>query len=109
MDYNRTQPCNNCPYRKDAPLKHWSVEEFKDLIRNDKLQLGTNYGCHKKDGHVCVGWLMDQDKRDFPSIILRVSLSKNKVTREYLDKLNCKSSLFKSIKEMAKANYPEEF
>lgn len=109
MKYIRTQPCNNCPYRKDAPRRHWSAEEFKDLLKNDKLEYGTTYGCHKKDGHVCVGWLIDQDNRNLPSIMLRLSLSKNNVTRKYMDRLHCKSPMFKSIKEMAKANYPEEF
>jgi len=109
MKYKRTQPCNNCSYRLDAPLKLWDVEEFKDLIRNDQIFLGTTYGCHKKDGHVCVGWLIDQDNRGIPSIMLRISLSKHNITRDYMDKLHCKSPMFKSIQEMAKANYPEEF
>lgn len=106
-DYSRKQPCNNCPYRKDAPLKHWSIEEFKDLLANENTQFGTVYGCHKKDGHVCVGWLMNQDKNDFPSIMLRLSLSKNNVTREYLDALNSPSKTFQNVFSMCKANYPE--
>lgn len=106
-DYCRTQPCNNCPYRLDAPLQHWSIDEFKDLMASDNDYMGKVYGCHKNDGHVCVGWLMNQDKRRLPSIALRISLSTNKVTREYLDKLHCKSGLFESIEEMAVANFPE--
>lgn len=105
-NYCRTSPCNNCPYRKDAPLKYWGKDEFIDLIKNDKSLMGSVYGCHKNDGHVCVGWLMDQDKRGFPSISLRISLSKNSVDRKYLDKLSCKSAMFKNINEMVKANYP---
>lgn len=106
-DYCRTQPCNNCPYRKDAPLRHWSQDEFIDLVAKDNDYLGTTYGCHKNDGHVCVGWLMDQDTRGFPSIKLRISLGANSVTREYLDKLHCKSEIFKTIKEMVVANSPK--
>jgi translation elongation factor EF-4 len=107
--YKRVSPCNNCPYRINAPLRYWSAEEFKQLLLKDKEYLGTVYRCHKNDGHVCVGWLMDQDKRNHPSIALRISLSKNKVTRTYLDKLKCKSKMYSSIEEMCKANYPEEF
>lgn len=105
-NYFKKSPCNNCPYRKDAPLQLWAKEEFEDLLNSEKEQFGKIYGCHKKDGHVCVGWLMDQDKRNLPSIMLRMSLSKNNVTRKYLDSLHCKSELFESIEEMAKENYP---
>lgn len=104
-NYCRTQPCNNCPYRKDAPVKHWSILEFKDLVASENNYIGKVYGCHKADGHVCVGWLMNQDKRAFPSIALRMSLSEAKITREYLDKLSCKSEMFASVKEMCIANY----
>jgi Family of unknown function (DUF6283) len=106
-DYCRTQPCNNCPYRLDAPLQYWSIDEFIDLVKSDSDYMGKVYGCHKNDGHVCVGWLIDQDNRNFPSIALRISLSANKVTREFLDKLHCKTGLFKNIKEMANANFEE--
>lgn len=107
MNYCKTSPCNNCPYRKDAPLRHWSIQEFIDLLNKEKDYFGSVYGCHKKDDSVCIGWLMNQDKRNIPSISLRLSLSKNKVTREYLDKLNCKSKLYDTVEEMCYANYPE--
>jgi hypothetical protein len=107
--YKCKTPCKNCPYRKDAPLQLWSVEEFKDLAENDSNYMGKVYGCHKKNGSVCVGWLMDQDKRYFPSIALRLSLAKNNITRVYLDALRCKSPLYSSIQEMSAANYPEQF
>lgn len=106
MDFKRKSPCNDCPYRCDAPLSHWSKEEFDDLQREDTLQFGSTYGCHKNDGHVCVGWLMDQDKRNLPSISLRLVLSQSNVTRNYLDNLTCKSKMYTSIKEMVDANYP---
>lgn len=110
MNYSRKSPCNDCPYRKDAPLQKWDKEEFKKLLANETTNdpLGcTVYGCHKNDGHVCVGWLMDQDKRNHPSIKLRISLSQNNVTRQYLDGLKCKSKTYNSVKEMIKANYPQ--
>lgn len=107
ISYSKISPCNNCPYRKDAPLRHWSIEEFKDLLKSEEDYLGKVYGCHKKDGHTCVGWLMNQDQRNFPSIALRISLSQNKVSRQYLDKLKCKSPMFETVEEMCYTNYPE--
>jgi hypothetical protein len=109
MKYYKKSPCNNCPYRLDAPLQLWDKVEFEKLLASEKLQLGSVYGCHKDDGHVCVGWLMKQDENRFPSIMLRMSLSNNKVTREYLDTLHCKTGLYNSVEEMIEANYPELF
>lgn len=105
MRFERKSPCNNCPYRKDAPRRHWSIEEFRDLMIKDADYMGVTYGCHKKDDHVCVGWLMDQDKRGFPSLVLRMTLSKLRIDRTYLDNLASPSEMFKSIREMAIANF----
>lgn len=110
MNYTKKSPCDNCPYRKDAPLKLWAKEEFEDLLKSEQVDtssgnFGKIYGCHKKDGHVCVGWLMKQDENNFPSIKLRMSLSANNVNREYLDSLHCKTGLYDSVEEMIKANY----
>ena len=103
----KQSPCNNCPYRKDAPQQHWSIKEFKDLLDKDKEPMGAVYGCHKNDGTLCTGFVMDQDKRGIPSIMLRLNFSKNGVTVADLDQLNCKSELFDNIQEMAVANFPE--
>ncbi len=107
MDFFRKQPCNNCPYRKDAPLQHWHQEEFKKLQEENTMQFGKVYGCHKNDGHICVGYLMLQDQNNLPNINLRMVLLKNNVTRVYLNNLFCKSPLFNSIEEMIQANFPE--
>lgn len=102
-----TQPCNNCPYRKDAPLHHWHKSEYEKLLEMEGDQLGAVYGCPKNNGNVCVGWLIKQDENRFPSIMLRISLSKNNITREYLDSLHSPSPLYKDVNEMIEANYPE--
>lgn len=108
MQYSKKTPCKNCPYRKDAPLQLWDKEEFTDLLHNDSTQFGAKYGCHKQETkHVCVGWLMNQDKRNLPSILLRLDLLQNEVTREYIDSLYCKSEMYDTIEEMALANYPQ--
>lgn len=105
--FTKKLACNNCPYKKNSPLMHWSINEFIDLIEKDKEYFGTVYGCHKNDGHVCRGWLKDQDNRNFPSIALRLSLSKNNVNRDYLDNVCKGQDLYESIKEMAHKNYKE--
>jgi hypothetical protein len=107
--FSELQPCGNCPYRRDAPLQYWDVKEFGDLCNNDRDKVGKVYGCHKADGSVCRGWLLDQRKRDYPSLALRVTLSNNKVSPEYLSGLNSPSPLFYSISEMCSTNYPDRF
>lgn len=104
--FNCKQPCNNCPYRTDAPLKLWDKSEFETLLNSETDQLGNVYSCHKNNGSVCVGWLMKQDENNFPSIMLRIALSKHKVTREYLDALKSPAPLYKTVKQMIRANFP---
>lgn len=105
--FHCTSPCSNCPYRKDAKLKHWYKEEFEKLLQKESDLIGSIYKCHKQNGSVCVGWLMKQDENNFPSIALRMQLSANNVTREYLDQLNSPAPLFKDVKAMIKANFPQ--
>jgi len=107
MDFIKKSPCQNCPYRCDAPLSLWSAKEFINLLKNERSQFGAVYSCHKKDGGVCVGWLMNQDENRIPSIALRLMLSQKGITRKYLDSLNCKSKRFETIEEMIVANFPE--
>lgn len=105
----KSQPCSNCPYRKDAPLKHWDKAEFADLLSKDKDMMGASYGCHKNDGTLCTGFVINQDKRGMPSIRLRIELSQLGVRVADLDKLSCKSEMFETIEDMAHANYPRSF
>jgi hypothetical protein len=102
--FSGTSPCGNCPYRKDAKLALWDKIEFENLLKADKDYMGK---CHKNNGSCCKGWLINQDKRNFPSIALRLSLSKASISRKYLDKLNCDTEMFDTIEEMAIANFPE--
>lgn len=104
MEFKSNIPCNNCPYRKDAPKALWDRIEFDKLKLNDQVQFGPIYGCHKNNGCVCVGWLMDQDRRNFPNLNLRMKISRDKITREFLDSLHCSSEMFESIDEMIKYN-----
>lgn len=104
--YHCTQPCGNCPYRTDSKKKLWHPDEFKKVLDSENDYMGNTFLCHKQNGSICVGWLMDQDKRNLPSIMLRISLSKHNVTREYLDRLKSPAKLYKNAIAMIKANFP---
>jgi hypothetical protein len=104
-----TQPCNNCPYRTDAPLKLWHKTEYIKLLDFEKDPIGTIYGCHKDNGSICVGWLIKQYENNFPSIALRLSLSRNNITREYLNSLHSPSPLYKNLETMIKKKFSFTF
>ncbi len=103
-----TTPCTKCPYRKDAPLALWSADEFKDLLRTEADALGATYGCHNNDGTVCRGWFIDQRRRGFPSIMLRVSLAIHRITFEQQEAIQAPKGvkLFRSVVAMARTNFP---
>lgn len=105
--FDKKQPCQNCPYRKDAPIAHWHISEFAQLLESEKSQFGTVYGCHKGDGQICVGWLMNQNKRRLPSIALRMALIKHNINSNHFSSLQCNSEMFHTVEEMVEANYPE--
>lgn len=108
--FNRLTPCGSCPYRKCSTAARWAVEEFQDLLEHDRSELGRLYQCHQKDGHSCVGWLLDQRRRNLPSIALRLALIKaTDVPQQYIESLHSEAPLFDSVEEMCQANYPETF
>ena len=110
LRFGMNKPCDNCPYRKDAPLAYWDKLEFEGLLKSaDDPMTESIYGCHKQNGCVCVGWLMFQDDNRLPSIPLRLKLSQDGITREYLDALSCGCERFGSVAEMCKANFPNFF
>lgn len=102
-----SSPCKDCPYRKDAPLKLWQKFEFVKLMKDDKEQFARIYYCHKNNGNVCVGYLMNQDKRRLPNLNLRMILSKYNITTKQLDALKCKVPMYDTIEEMCEKNYQE--
>lgn len=105
MKFKTKTPCGTCPYRKDVPLSYWDRAEFEKLAATEKDYMGVVYGCHKKNGNVCVGWLIMQEKNGLPSIALRLALLKNGVTKEYLESLSCSSEMFDTTEEMIQTNF----
>ena len=101
-------PCGNCPYRKDAPREHWHPDEFKKLIASDRSVLGSVFLCHKQNGHVCVGWLLNQRARNVPSLALRLALMSGPEAKKLNEALRSATDggheLFDSIEAMCAAN-----
>lgn len=114
MIWDQTSPCATCPYRRSTKLSLWSEEEFTDLRRRDAVPLDSSvYACHSSavrpepERRPCVGWLLDQKRRDLPSIPLRLVLIRKSEARELLDQVNDGGSeLYDSLQEMHEANYP---
>lgn len=102
-----TQPCNNCPYRKDAPLKLWDRSEYIKLLGEENKQFGGVYNCHKNNGSICIGWLMKQLENGCPNLTLRIIIISKKVGKEYFDSLNSPSPLYRNVRAMINANYPK--
>jgi hypothetical protein len=105
-------PCESCPYRRDAKLARWDRSEFKRLLAQDKDPMGAMFACHgsaRTEHAVCAGWLLDQKRRDLPSIQLRLALTFKAEARRLLEVVTDKGhALYDSIKEMCDANEKED-
>jgi hypothetical protein len=106
-----TRPCENCPYRKDAPRRLWHRSEFEDVLEAEGTQFGKVYNCHKhapldeSARGFCAGWLLDQKKRGCPSIALRLALMRDKDGVAALEAVHATGlEMFTSVKAMCRAN-----
>jgi hypothetical protein len=102
----KKSPCKNCPYRKDAPLGLWDIKEYIKLLDHHESEYGSIYDCHKKDGKLCTGWILDQKKLRFPSIMLRLKFIRDNTTADEIDSLRTRTPMFKDVYEMAFKNFP---
>ena len=106
-----TRPCENCPYRKDAPRHHWSVEEFESVLEGERSDFGKTFACHKqaslsaKERGFCAGWLLDQKARGVPSIVLRLALSQDPEAMAAFDAVTADGlEMFANVADMCTAN-----
>lgn len=111
MNWTTKKPCASCPYRKDAPLGFWDKSHFDKLSADDADPLnGAIYQCHgtrkRPEGtDVCAGWLLDQKRRNIPSIQLRLALFRSKQACDLLEAVDPgELELYGSIDEMVDAN-----
>lgn len=109
-----TKPCENCPYRQDAPRNLWNRREFEGVLDGERSPLGKIFACHKQAAFedprrrgFCAGWFLDQKKRNFPSILLRAAFSSmgDEATTALVEACNAEGlELFDSVDEMCRAN-----
>lgn len=104
-------PCENCPYRIDAPRGYWHPEEFESVLAAEEREFGGIFACHKhkilpeeKRG-LCAGWLLDQKRRNLPSIMLRIKLGSDPSMLDAFEKVSDGGhAMFDSIESMCIAN-----
>jgi hypothetical protein len=112
-----TRPCENCPYRKDAALGHWSREEFRAVLEGERGDFGRRPGknapvwaCHKQlalapaERGFCAGWLLDQKRRGVPSIALRIYLATSEEARSAIDQVDSDVPMYPTPQAMCRAN-----
>lgn len=103
--YDRAEPCAQCPYRRDAPLGKWHAQHFVDLLASEEDRFGKVYRCHCQDGNVCVGWALDQRRRHYPSLALRLAFYDDKaLVRQVESATDGGHKLFSSVRAMCEAN-----
>lgn len=110
MKWDTREPCENCPYRKDAKLKLWDPAEFENLLVQDNNAYGgAIFGCHGtaklESPSVCGGWLLDQKRRNLPSIQLRLAVISSDAAAKALEAITDGGhKLYTSIAAMCRAN-----
>lgn len=113
MKWDTREPCESCPYRKDAKREFWHPDHFKQLLEDDAAAygMGAMYGCHatrkREEPSICAGWLINQIRRDFPSNMLRVHLIRRDDANQcVLQVTDGGHELYRSIEAMIEANFP---
>lgn len=106
-----TRPCENCPYRKDAPLKHWHRTEYESVMAGEQSQMGTTFACHKQRDlpqerrGLCAGFLADQKERNVPSIALRLVLMQDEGARQAYENVDTSGlEMYPDAETMCRAN-----
>lgn len=114
MKFDNREPCKTCPYRKDVPIGTWHKSEFTSLLAHDADPVyGHQFGCHQyrkrpvAEHRPCVGWLLDQRRRNVPSMQLRLTLiTKKAASKQFKEISDGGHEIYDSIEEMARVNIP---
>ena len=102
------RPCENCPWRVDAPRGYWDPQHFVDIWRNcqdDGLNIML---CHKSNAAPkekrpeipCQGWIRVMG---FSAIGVRILVMRNQVTMEEVED-TAGPELFPTFVKMMRAN-----
>lgn len=101
------QPCNNCPWRVDAPRQHWDPTHFTSIWRNCQDDGLHVMACHKSSALpagetplTCQGWIR---VLGMSAIGVRIALLRGSVTIEEVDDRSG-PKLFPTFEAMLKAN-----
>lgn len=97
------RPCNDCPWRLDAPRGVWPADRFQALFRSAQDDGLAAFACHHSTAERpvdCQGWVRVVGDS---SIGVRLAIAKGRVTvAELLDRTGPK--LFRSFAAMLRAN-----
>lgn len=102
------RPCEDCPWRVDAPREHWAPDHFESIFQNcqddgDRIMLchkSAALPAHERKRLICQGWLRVIGTR---AIGVRIALIFGDVTEEeMLDKDG--PELFQTFEAMLRAN-----
>lgn len=102
------RPCENCPWRVDAPRGYWDPQHFVDIFRNcqdDGLNIML---CHKsgalpkeqRPDVPCQGWIRVMG---FSAIGVRILVMRNQVSMEEVED-TAGPKLFATFVKMLRAN-----
>jgi hypothetical protein len=92
----------------------WAPIEFAQLAKAAADPMGSTFGCHKDTGKlrpaICRGYLVDQKRRDVPSIRLRLQMSNDPKLVAIFEALDEKDpDLYRSLAAMIRANRGKKF
>ena len=102
------KPCDNCPWRRDAPRNYWDPQHFIDIWNRCQGDGMNMMLCHKssalpeekRGSLICQGWIRVMG---FESIGVRIASMKGYITVEETEDLEG-HDLFKTFAEMLRAN-----
>lgn len=102
------KPCDNCPWRRDAPTEYWDSDHFRDIWNNCQDDGMSVMLCHKatalpkaERGNLpCQGWARVMG---YEAIGVRIAVIQGVLTD---DEVNDRDAvdLYDSFEEMLEAN-----
>jgi hypothetical protein len=103
--FARTTTCEECPWRKDVPLKRFPPTRYEALRNTVEQGFHPMFACHKShDGQdiACAGYLIHEStRREGPqNFYVRMSIGRHFDPKA----LVAKGPLYKSFSAMARAN-----
>ena len=111
MKYNLKRPCENCPFKREAPRGVWTADHYTMLQglcekHTSPSNMGT-FACHdtRPEGtHACAGWVLWQQEHCFPSLGIRLAMSLGHCTARDIEALDHEVEIFTDVDELAEVN-----